>query len=91
MAAEPAPPEIVELDPDSKAALRLWTKSARCWRVGFAGPEGLDWTQLKVLADALQVELDEAVIIDLQALEDETLTVLDEQRRRADATKKQGR
>jgi hypothetical protein len=82
------PDEIVELSPECEASLRIWVRSGRCWRIGFGGAEGLDLTQIAIVCASMRLSLDEAMLADLQILEDETLAVLDEQRRREDAMKR---
>ena len=63
--------------------LLLWQTVQSQWRVGFAGPTGLDYTAVKVIADTLEIEWNEQLLKHLQILEGAMLKHLSEEAKKA--------
>ncbi len=83
-----ARPRTLIIHPDNWQAVSLFLGAMTQWRIVMTGNgsvlrSGLDYTALKVLADAEGVALDQPTMARLQKLEAEAMTIWTEQRRHA--------
>lgn len=70
------------LSPEAQDASRLFYASQTQWRVGFAGPTGLDYLAVEVVARALDVSTE--TLPWLQIMESEQLQIWEEARKKED-------
>lgn len=67
---------------DMRAAFRLWQSSQTQLRVAFGGPIGLDYVAVRIVAEAIGVEMDAETLEALQVLEAEFLDVWEEEQQK---------
>jgi len=76
MAATPPPP--FEVWSCNWETFLLFHAMSTQWRIGFGGPTGLDYSQLPVVAQLLEIPLDKERFDGIRVMERETLMVLAE-------------
>lgn len=67
--------------PANAAAAGLWVQVQGQWRMGFAGPTGLDWPAVERIARLLRVPVGPRLWQQMHALERTELTLLMERRK----------
>jgi hypothetical protein len=69
-------PEDLEIWPENWASVEVFSALQTQWRVGMAGPTGLDYAALPVVMDLLEVELRAECFAGVQVMEAEALEFL---------------
>lgn len=72
------PSRCPDLLPENTPAWRLWTACQTQWRVGGAGPVGLDYPAVWLVAESMGIEMHAANLGRIRALEREALNHLRE-------------
>lgn len=75
MTVEEALGPPVEIWPDNLAAINVFIAMSTQWRIGMAGPTGLDYAALPAVMDVVDIDQEarRAVFNDLRSMEEEAL------------------
>lgn len=77
-----APCTEPQLWPQNLPIVQLWLDLQTQWRVGFAGPTGLDYTAARALMPLHEIADERAAMHGLRLMEGETLKILADQRKK---------
>lgn len=76
--------EAVEIWPEHRPALNLFMACRTQWRTTMHGRLGLDYLAMDWVARRMDLEVDAALLDDIQVMEDAALGCWDEQRQRTE-------